>query len=233
MPYYFYDATYILVLIGALISMFASWNVQNTFRTYSRVWNSRNIPAQDIAQMILHDAGIYDVRIERIRGDLTDHYSPNEKILRLSDSVYGSTSVAAIGVAAHECGHAIQHAHGYAPMSIRAALVPVVNIGSNLSIPLIFLGVLLSWNQTLIQLGIWAFALTVIFQLVTLPVEFNASRRAIVKVEEYGLLGSEEVSGGKKVLTAAALTYVAGAASSALQLLRLILLYGGNRRRRD
>lgn len=233
MPYYFYDATYILVLIGALISMFASWNVQNTFRTYSRVWNSRNIPAQDIAQMILHDAGIYDVRIERIRGDLTDHYSPNEKILRLSDSVYGSTSVAAIGVAAHECGHAIQHAHGYVPMSIRAALVPVVNIGSNLSIPLIFLGVLLSWNQTLIQLGIWAFALTVIFQLVTLPVEFNASRRAIVKVEEYGLLGSEEVSGGKKVLTAAALTYVAGAASSALQLLRLILLYGGNRRRRD
>ena len=233
MPYYFYDATYILVLIGALISMFASWNVQNTFRAYSRVWNSRNIPAQDIAQMILHDAGIYDVRIERIRGDLTDHYSPNEKVLRLSDSVYGSTSVAAIGVAAHECGHAIQHANGYAPMSIRAALVPVVNIGSNLSIPLIFLGVLLSWNQTLIQLGIWAFALTVIFQLVTLPVEFNASRRAIVKVEEYGLLGSEEVSGGKKVLTAAALTYVAGAASSALQLLRLILLYGGNRRRRD
>ena len=233
MPYYFYDATYILVLIGALISMFASWNVQNTFRAYSRVWNSRNIPSQDIAQMILHDAGIYDVRIERIRGDLTDHYSPNEKVLRLSDSVYGSTSVAAIGVAAHECGHAIQHAHGYAPMSIRAALVPVVNIGSNLSIPLIFLGVLLSWNQTLIQLGIWAFALTVIFQLVTLPVEFNASRRAIVKVEEYGLLGNEEVSGGKKVLTAAALTYVAGAASSALQLLRLILLYGGNRRRRD
>mgnify|MGYP000479507173 CR=1 FL=1 len=139
----------------------------------------------------------------------------------------------AVSVAAHECGHAIQHAHGYAPMSIRAALVPVVNIGSNLSIPLIFLGVLLSWNQTLIQLGIWAFALTVIFQLVTLPVEFNASHRAIVKVEEYGLLGSEEVSGGKKVLTAAALTYVAGAASSALQLLRLILLYGGNRRRRD
>ena len=136
-------------------------------------------------------------------------------------------------MAAHECGHAIQHAHGYAPMSIRAALVPVVNIGSNLSIPLIFLGVLLSWNQTLIQLGIWAFALTVIFQLVTLPVEFNASRRAIVKVEEYGLLGSEEVIAGKKVLTAAALTYVAGAASSALQLLRLILLYGGNRRRRD
>lgn len=153
--------------------------------------------------------------------------------MRLSYNNFNGTSVTAVSVAAHECGHAIQHAHGYAPMNIRAALVPVVNIGSNLSIPLIFLGVLLSWNQTLIQLGIWAFALTVIFQLVTLPVEFNASHRAIVKVEEYGLLGSEEVSGGKKVLTAAALTYVAGAASSALQLLRLILLYGGNRRRRD
>ena len=124
MPYYFYDATYILVLIGALISMFASWNVQNTFRAYSRVWNSRNIPSQDIAQMILHDAGIYDVRIERIRGDLTDHYSPNEKVLRLSDSVYGSTSVAAIGVAAHECGHAIQHQEGYAPLKLRSFSVP-------------------------------------------------------------------------------------------------------------
>ena len=140
MPYYFYDATYILVLIGALISMFASWNVQNTFRAYSRVWNSRNIPAQDIAQMILHDAGIYDVRIERIRGDLTDHYSPNEKVLRLSDSVYGSTSVAAIGVAAHECGHAIQHQEGYAPLKLRSFSVPLANIGSRLSWPIIVLG---------------------------------------------------------------------------------------------
>ena len=146
MPYYFYDATYILVLIGALISMIASWNVKNTFRTYSRVWNSRNIPSQDIAQMILHDAGIYDVRIERIRGDLTDHYSPNEKVLRLSDSVYGSTSVAAIGVAAHECGHAIQHQEGYAPLKLRSFSVPLANIGSRLSWPIILLGLILGWS---------------------------------------------------------------------------------------
>lgn len=182
---------------------------------------------------ILNREGLYNVQIECLNSDDGDHYDPRTDTVRLSYNNFNGTSVTAVSVAAHECGHAIQHAHGYAPMNIRAALVPVVNIGSNLSIPLIFLGVLLSWNQTLIQLGIWAFALTVIFQLVTLPVEFNASHRAIVKVEEYGLLGSEEVSGGKKVLTAAALTYVAGAASSALQLLRLILLYGGNRRRRD
>ena len=224
---------YALLILGLIISLAASWNVNATFRRYEKDSNSRGLTAAQVARQILDENGLYQIRVERISGKLTDHYDPSGNVIRLSDSVHDSTSVAAIGVAAHECGHAIQHAHGYAPMSLRAALVPVVNIGSNLSIPLIFLGVLLSWNQTLIQLGIWAFALTVIFQLVTLPVEFNASRRAIVKVEEYGLLGSEEVSGGKKVLTAAALTYVAGAASSALQLLRLILLYGGNRRRRD
>ena len=235
MPYYYYgfDPTYVLVLIGAVICLIASARVKSTFNKYSQYRSMSGMTGAQAAERILNSAGIYDVTVCHISGSLTDHYNPSNKTLNLSDSVYGSTSVAAVGVAAHECGHAIQHAHGYAPMNIRAALVPVVNIGSNLSIPLIFLGVLLSWNQTLIQLGIWAFALTVIFQLVTLPVEFNASRRAIVKVEEYGLLGSEEVSGGKKVLTAAALAYVAGAASSALQLLRLILLYGGNRRRRD
>ena len=235
MPYYYYgfDPTYFLVIIGAVICMIASARVKSTYNKYSQYRSASGMTGAQAAQRILNSAGIYDVTIQHVSGNLTDHYNPSAKTLNLSDSVYNSTSVAAVGVAAHECGHAIQHAHGYAPMSIRAALVPVVNIGSNLSIPLIFLGVLLSWNQTLIQLGIWAFALTVIFQLVTLPVEFNASRRAIVKVEEYGLLGSEEVSGGKKVLTAAALTYVAGAASSALQLFRLILLYGGNRRRRD
>ena len=231
--YYWWDPTYILVVIGAIICLIASARVKTTYAKYSKYRSMSGMTGAQAAQRILNAAGIYDVEIRHISGNLTDHYDPRNKTLSLSDSVYGAASVAAVGVAAHECGHAIQHAHGYAPMSIRAALVPVVNIGSNLSIPLIFLGVLLSWNQTLIQLGIWAFALTVIFQLVTLPVEFNASRRAIVKVEEYGLLGSEEVSGGKKVLTAAALTYVAGAASSALQLLRLILLYGGNRRRRD
>ena len=201
---YYFDPTYFLVLIGLVLCLGASALVNSTMRKYSKVRNMRGITGAEAARNLLNREGLYNVQIECLNANDGDH-----------------------------CGHAIQHAHGYAPMSIRAALVPVVNIGSNLSIPLIFLGVLLSWNQTLIQLGIWAFALTVIFQLVTLPVEFNASRRAIVKVEEYGLLGSEEVSGGKKVLTAAALTYVAGAASSALQLLRLILLYGGNRRRRD
>ena len=231
--YSLFDPTMILVYIGALLSLWASSKVNSTFQRYSRVRSMTGMTGAEAAKRLLQSQGIYDVTVRPVRGQLTDHYDPRTKTVNLSESVYGSTSIAAVGVAAHECGHAIQHAHGYAPMSIRAALVPVVNIGSNLSIPLIFLGVLLSWNQTLIQLGIWAFALTVIFQLVTLPVEFNASHRAIVKVEEYGLLGSEEVSGGKKVLTAAALTYVAGAASSALQLLRLILLYGGNRRRRD
>ena len=231
--YSMFDPTMILVLIGVFLSLGASAKVKSTYARFSRVRSMTGMTGAEAARQLLNSQGIYDVHIRQVAGSLTDHYDPRTKTVNLSESVYGSTSVAAIGVAAHECGHAIQHAHGYAPMNIRAALVPVVNIGSNLSIPLIFLGVLLSWNQTLIQLGIWAFALTVIFQLVTLPVEFNASRRAIVKVEEYGLLGSEEVSGGKKVLTAAALTYVAGAASSALQLLRLILLYGGNRRRRD
>ena len=232
MPYYFYDATYILVLIGALISMIASWNVKNTFRTYSRVWNSRNIPSQDIAQMILHDAGIYDVRIERIRGDLTDHYSPNEKVLRLSDSVYGSTSVAAIGVAAHECGHAIQHAKGYVPLRVRGAFVPIANIGSNLAWPLIIIGLIFrgSMSSVLIQAGIIMFSLAVLFQLITLPVEFNASHRAMQELEHTGILGSAELKDTRKVLTAAAMTYVASAASMILQLLRLIILFGGRSR---
>ena len=235
MPYYFYDATYILVLIGALISMIASWNVKNTFRTYSRVWNSRNIPSQDIAQMILHDAGIYDVRIERIRGDLTDHYSPNEKVLRLSDSVYGSTSVAAIGVAAHECGHAIQHANGYVPLRVRGAFVPVANIGSNLAWPLIIIGLIFrgSMSTVLIQAGIIMFSLAVLFQLITLPVEFNASHRAMQQLERTGILGGNELRDTRKVLTAAAMTYVASAASMILQLLRFIILFGGRRRDED
>ena len=216
MPYYFYDATYILVLIGALISMFASWNVQNTFRAYSRVWNSRNIPSQDIAQMILHDAGIYDVRIERIRGDLTDHYSPNEKVLRLSDSVYGSTSVAAIGVAA-------QHQEGYAPLKLRSFSVPLANIGSRLSWPIIVLGLILGWSG-LLEIGILLFVFVVAFQLITLPVEFDASHRAIRILEAKQLFGDKELQGAKKVLTAAALTYVAALASAILQLVRLILI---------
>jgi len=192
MPYYFYDATYILVLIGALISMIASWNVKNTFRTYSRVWNSRNIPSQDIAQMILHDAGIYDVRIERIRGDLTDHYSPNEKVLRLSDSVYGSTSVAAIGVAAHECGHAIQHQEGYAPLKLRSFSVPLANIGSRLSWPIIVLGLILGWSG-LLEVGILLFVLVVAFQLITLPSR-DPDPRSKTALRRSGITGREESS---------------------------------------
>ena len=224
MPYYFYDATYILVLIGALISMFASWNVQNTFRAYSRVWNSRNIPSQDIAQMILHDAGIYDVRIERIRGDLTDHYSPNEKVLRLSDSVYGSTSVAAIGVAAHECGHAVQDAKGYAPLKFRSALVPAANFGSKFGLPMFVLGLFLGSNELLMQIGIWVFLAAVLFQIVTLPVEFDASHRAMGFLTEYGILSENEAEGSRRVLRAAAMTYVAAAAAALLNLLRLVML---------
>ena len=220
---YYWDPTYFLVLVGLVLCLGASALVNSTMRKYSKVRNMRGLTGAEAARNILNREGLYNVQIECLNSDDGDHYDPRTDTVRLSYNNFNGTSVTAVSV----------DAHGYAPMNIRAALVPVVNIGSNLSIPLIFLGVLLSWNQTLIQLGIWAFALTVIFQLVTLPVEFNASRRAIVKVEEYGLLGSEEVSGGKKVLTAAALTYVAGAASSALQLLRLILLYGGNRRRRD
>lgn len=230
---YYWDPTYILVVIGLLLCLGASALVNSTMRKYSRVRNMQGMTGAEAARNILNREGLYNVQIECLNSDDGDHYDPRTNTVRLSYNNYNGASVTAVSVAAHECGHAIQHAHGYVPMNIRGALVPVVNIGSNLSIPLIFLGVLLSWNQILIQLGIWAFALTVIFQLVTLPVEFNASHRAIVKVEEFGLLGTEEIKGGKKVLTAAALTYVAGAASSALQLLRLILLYGGNRRRRD
>ena len=184
------------------------------------------------AQRILQLSGIYDVTIEHVRGNLTDHYDPSHKVLRLSDSTYGSTSVAAIGVAAHECGHALQHYNGYGPLKFRTALVPAANIGSKLGFPIIILGVFLSMNQLLIQIGIWVFAIAVLFQLVTLPVEFDASGRALNMLGSYGLMENDETRGCRKVLSAAALTYVAAAASSILQLLRLVLLFG-NRGRRD
>lgn len=227
----FYDATYILVLIGALISLIASVNVKGTFKRFSKVRNSRNLTAQEAAMRILQQAGIYDVRIERIRGDLTDHYSPSEKVLRLSDSVYDKTSVAAIGVAAHECGHAIQHQVGYAPLKLRSASVPVANIGSRLSWPIIILGLILGYTPVA-QVGVFLFLFVVLFQLITLPVEFNASRRAIRVLDDMDLLEGKELSGAKKVLGAAALTYVASLFAAILQLLRLILIIqGGNRRR--
>lgn len=229
---FFYDATYILVIIGAVISMIASANVNRTFKKYSKVGNNRGLTAEMVAQMILDSAGITDVRIERIRGSLTDHYDPVNKVLRLSDSVYGSTSVAAIGVAAHECGHAVQHFVGYGPLKLRSVSVPVANIGSKLSWPLIFLGLILG-SVNLAEVGVLLFLFVVIFQLITLPVEFNASNRAINILEYHNVLYGNELSCARKVLSAAALTYVAALFSSILQLLRLILIVQGGNRRRD
>ncbi len=233
MPFYYYfDPTYMLVLIGVVLSMLASAKVNSTFRKYSQVRSRSGYTGAMAAERILKSAGIYDVRIEHISGNLTDHYDPSNKVLRLSDSVYGQSSVAAVGVAAHECGHAIQHAKGYAPLKIRSAIVPVANFGSKISWPMILLGLFLgSAGNTLIQLGILFFSAAVAFQLVTLPVEFNASSRAVEILGSSGILYEEEVRHTKKVLSAAALTYVAAAASSILQLLRLIILFGGRNER--
>lgn len=224
----FYDPTYILIIIGVLLSLAASGYVKSTYAKYNRVYSRSGSTAAEAAQRILNIAGIYDVRIERIAGDLTDHYDPRNKVLRLSDSVYSSTSVAALGVAAHECGHAVQHAKGYVPLTLRNAIVPVVNFGANISWPLILVGIFLR-GQTLISLGIFMFCLVVLFQLVTLPVEFNASNRALKLLQKGGILGNDEISKSRKVLFAAALTYVASALASILQLLRLIILFGGRR----
>ena len=227
---YYFDPTIVLVLIGALISGIASLNVQRTFKKYSRVRNYRGLTSNQVAEQILHSAGIYDVRIERIRGNLTDHYSPNEKVLRLSDSVYGKTSVAAIGVAAHECGHAIQHQEGYAPLKLRSASVPLANIGSWISWPIILIGLLIGYTP-LAQAGVFLFTFVVAFQLITLPVEFDASSRALRILENDHILEGEEHTGATKVLGAAALTYVAALFATILQLLRLVLLVNGGRRR--
>lgn len=226
----FWDYTYILVLIGALICMIASLNVSSTFNKFSKRMSERGMTASEVASLILQKSGIFDVRVDRVAGSLTDHYSPKDKVLRLSDSVYSSNSVAAIGVAAHECGHAIQHNVGYFPLKLRSLSVPIANIGSKLYWPLILLGLILGYLE-LAQIGVLLFGAVVFFQLVTLPVEFNASRRALNILEEGFILYDEELKGARKVLTAAALTYVASLISSILQLLRLVLLTRrGNRR---
>lgn len=231
---YYYDPTYILVLIGLVLTIYASAKVKSTFARYSKERSTAGMTGADTALAILRNNGIYDVSVEHIKGELTDHYDPKTKTVRLSDSVYDSTSVAAIGVAAHECGHVLQHQQNYLPLKIRTALVPVANFGSKAGIPIILVGLLLGSNYFLIQIGIWVFALGVLFQVVTLPVEFNASRRALRCIEDYGIVTTEERQKSAKVLKAAALTYVAAAAASILQLLRLILLFGGNSgRRRD
>lgn len=232
MFYYYYDWTYILVLIGVLICLAASARVKQVFAKYSRVQSRLRLTGKEAAEEILRRNGIYDVQVIHIPGNLTDHYNPGNKTLGLSDSVYQSSSVAAVGVAAHECGHAVQHARGYAPLAIRGALVPVANFGSALAWPLILIGLLITGETSvfLINLGILLFSAAVLFQLITLPVEFNASRRAADVLGASGMLYPDELSSVKKVLGAAALTYVAGAASAILQLLRLLILTGGRRR---
>lgn len=232
--YYGYgiDPTYILIIIAAIISLIAQGLVKSTFSRYSRVAGARGITGAQAAEIILRANGINDVTVQRVSGSLTDHYDPRTKTVNLSETVYNKTSVAAVGVAAHECGHAIQHDVGYIPLTFRSALVPVANIGSQLSWVFIILGLILSYNHTLITIGILMFSLAVLFQLVTLPVEFNASSRALEQLEAQGILDRGEIGGTRKVLSAAALTYVASAATAILQLLRLIILFGGDKRDR-
>ena len=231
-PMFYFDPTYIFVLIGLIICLAASAKMRSTFSKYSRVRNHWGMTGREAAEQVLHRAGIYDVRVEHISGNLIDHYDPRSKVLRLSDATYNSTSVAAVGVAAHECGHAVQHATGYVPLKLRSSLVPAANFGSSIAWPLILIGLLINGQSSalFLNLGILAFSLAVLFQIVTLPVEFNASSRALHLLSGNGMLYEDEVRSVRKVLTAAALTYVAGAASAILQLLRIIVLSNSRRR---
>lgn len=223
------DPTYFLLIIGALLSLAASTRLRSTFAIYRKVRSASGLTGADAARRILRAAGITDVQVVPIRGNLTDHYDPRTRQVGLSEDVYDKTSLAAVGVAAHECGHAIQHSINYAPLNIRTAIVPLANIGSNLSWPLFLAGLIFS-VEPLINIGILLFSLAVLFQVVTLPVEYNASSRALRMLESTGILSPDENKGAKKVLSAAALTYVAAVAASILQLLRLIILSGGRRR---
>lgn len=229
--YYYWDPTYILVVIGAIICMIASAKVKTTFNKYSQYRSYSGMNGAQVAQRVLEAAGIYDVTVRHVSGNLTDHYDPSTKTVNLSDPVYNSYSVAALGVAAHECGHAIQHAKNYAPLSLRSALVPVANFGSMLAWPLILIGLFINGRSStlIIDLGIVLFSAAVLFQLVTLPVEFDASRRALVMLRTQNILGDDELKNTRKVLKSAAFTYVASAAAAILQLLRIILLVGGRR----
>lgn len=234
--YYGFDWTYIvLVLPCFILSLWASSSVNHTFKKYSTQYSARKITGADAAARVLRNNGVHDVRIERVSGNLTDHFDPKAKVIRLSDSVYGSTSTAAIGVACHEAGHAVQYASHYAPIKLRAAIIPITNFGSKLAMPLILLGIVLSFmgnfSYTLVYLGIACFGLSLVFQLITLPVEFNASRRAIRAISDSNILSQQELVGAKKTLKAAAMTYLAATAVALAQLLRLIILFGGRRRR--
>jgi len=228
----FFDWTYILVLIGVVLSLWASSRVKSTFNKYSKMRTASGVTGAQAAERILRQSGINDVSIQHISGNLNDHYDPRTKTLRLSDSVFNVSSIAAAGVAAHECGHAVQHNKGYAPLAIRSAIVPVANFGSAISWPIIIIGLLMggSGSQTLITIGIILFSTVVAFHLITLPVEFNASSRALRILSDTGILSGEENEGARKVLNAAALTYVASAAAMILQLLRIILLSRSRRR---
>ena len=237
MIYPYIDMTYIVLVLPALLfALWASAKVKRTYAKYKDSINSRRITGADAARWVLDRNGLSDIRIEHISGSLTDHYDPQARVLRLSDDVYGSCSTVAVGVACHEVGHAIQHAQNYAPIRIRTAIVPITNIGSRIAVPLILIGLILcSFGEifiTIAYVGVAAFGLATVFQLVTLPTEFNASRRALKTIDETGLLRGEEYTEAKKVLTAAALTYVAALAVSLAQLLRLFLLVAGNGRRR-
>lgn len=232
MGYYYWDPTYILVVIGAEICMIASARVKGTFNKYSQLRSMSGMNGAQVAQRVLQAAGIYDVQVRHVSGSLTDHYDPRTKTVNLSDPVYNATSVAALGVAAHECGHAIQHAKSYAPLSIRSALVPIANFGSMLAWPVILIGLLFNTRSSglIIDIGILLFSAAVLFQLVTLPVEFDASRRALVMLRTQGILADDELRYTRRVLKSAALTYVASAAAAILQLLRIILITNGRRR---
>lgn len=232
MGYYYWDPTYILVVIGAVICMIASARVKGTFNKYSQLRSMSGMNGAQEAQRVLQAAGIYDVQVRHVSGSLTDHYDPRTKTVNLSDPVYNATSVAALGVAAHECGHAIQHAKSYAPLSIRSALVPIANFGSMLAWPVILIGLLFNTRSSglIIDIGILLFSAAVLFQLVTLPVEFDASRRALVMLRTQGILADDELRYTRRVLKSAALTYVASAAAAILQLLRIILITNGRRR---
>ena len=238
MPYYGYygfDWTYLVLVLPCLIlSLWASSSVNRTFNRYSTQYSQRRITGADAALRVLHSNGVYNVRIERISGNLTDHFDPKTNVIRLSDGVYDSTSTAAIGVACHEAGHAVQYAQSYAPIKLRAAIIPITNFGSKLAMPLILVGILLSYlgnfSYTLVYLGIACFGLSLVFQLVTLPVEFNASRRAIRAIDDGDILTQQELVGAKRTLRAAAMTYVAATAVALAQLLRLIILFGRRRR---
>lgn len=225
---FYYDGTYILVIIGLLLSMFASFGVKMTFEKYRKVSNSRNITGADAARYVLSAGGVSGVTVERVGGHLTDHFDPRTKVIRLSESTYSSTSVAAIGVAAHEAGHAIQHAQGYVPIKLRNGIIPVVNISNALSMPLFMIGLFLN-RPTLATVGIILFSAVLVFQVLTLPVEFNASIRAVRILDERNILASDELPKAKKVLFSAAMTYVAAVAATSLQILRLLLIL--NRRR--